>query len=80
VVVLGNNFKKILVPSVATSTTASTDPTVVPEGTTQTTAVSTTSTTTARSDDAGTTPTTLTPAPILNQDQIGFPAPRNPPC
>ena len=78
-VVLGRNFSKILVPAVATSTAPTTDPAAAPVSTSPPT-TATLPTTEASDGQASTTPTTLTPAPIFNQDQIGFPAPRNPPC
>ncbi len=78
-VVLGRNFSKILVPAVATSTAPTTDPAAAPVSTSPPT-TATPPTTEASDGQASTTPTTLTPAPIFNQDQIGFPAPRNPPC
>jgi hypothetical protein len=76
VVVLGRGFENILVPAYATSTTEATtqptdvaaEPTVPP-------------TTAERSTSSSpTTVTTLTPAPINDQEEIGFPAPLNPPC
>jgi len=81
-VVLGRDFSKILVPTYATSTTTPETgaPDAVPVGGAPTTAPSMTSPTTAARGSDSTTVTTLTPAPILDQEEIGFPAPLNPPC